>query len=118
MLDEIESDVPSWITRAPAPAVAADPTATTPAIALLFLFDGVGMARVGTDALLRQLGGKLAMAAFVEIQNDLAEAVETHWRQKAALTGVAPYPRIAADVWDLLMGVANLLCSTLLSNSL
>ena len=44
------------------------------------------------------------MAAFVEIQDDLAGAVEAHWRQKAALTGVAPYPRIAADVWDLLRG--------------
>ena len=58
MIDEIESDVPAWITRGPAPVAPAPPAATTPAIALLSLFDGVGMARVGTDGLLRQLGGK------------------------------------------------------------
>eukprot|EP00969_Alexandrium_andersonii_P171090 7563504-Alexandrium_andersonii.AAC.1 len=72
-------------------------------MALLSPFDGVGIARVALDVALRR-GRCLPMlhtAWFVEIEDHLAEAVESYWDRRAALTGEAPYRRLAGDVWDI-----------------
>ena len=56
-------------------------------VALLSLFDGTGMARVGMDDLLRMAGAPQALtnSAFVELNDELAHAVREHWRARTAL---------------------------------
>ena len=56
------------------PASIANGDRPPPEIALLSLFDGVGMARIATDMMLKALGGSLTAAAFAELQDDLAAA--------------------------------------------
>eukprot|EP00969_Alexandrium_andersonii_P186481 8239261-Alexandrium_andersonii.AAC.1 len=72
-------------------------------MALLTLFDGVGIARVALDVALRR--GRclplLHTAWFVEIEDHLAEAVEEYWNRRDGLAGEAPCRRLAGDVWDI-----------------
>eukprot|EP00974_Lingulodinium_polyedra_P070345 6806808-Lingulodinium_polyedra.AAC.1 len=73
--------------------------AEKPAIVLLSLFDGSGMARVGLDDLLRRLQIPDALRAswFAEIDNTLATAVERSWDQRARAGGGPPHRRAGSD---------------------
>ena len=78
-------------------------------VALLSLFDGTGMARLGMDDMLRMAGsaGALVYSAFAEIDGVLATAVEAQWRARAACGMGVPHTQIARDVWDLVRGDAG-----------
>ena len=88
------------------PAVNTGHEASARPIALLSLFDGTGMARVGMDDLLRMAGAPQALTSstFVELNDELAHAVGEHWRTRAALGAGVPHSQIARDVWDLVRG--------------
>ena len=75
-------------------------------VALLSVFDGTGMARLGMDDLLRMAGAPQALtnSAFVELNDELAHAVGEQWRARAALGTGIPHSQIARDVWDLVRG--------------
>ena len=76
----------------PPPATGAQVPGPRP-VALLSLFDGTGMARLGLDDLLRMAGAPQALvcSAFAELDDELATAVERRWQAHAALgMGGAP----------------------------
>eukprot|EP00974_Lingulodinium_polyedra_P115580 11155886-Lingulodinium_polyedra.AAC.1 len=56
---------------------------TSRTVALLSLFDGTGMVRVGMEDLLRLVDARAVLVAsgFSELNRTLAHAVEAHWRR-------------------------------------
>ena len=73
-------------------------------LAMLSLFDGVGTAAVAMQEFLdlTGMGHRMATAAFVEKDRDMAQRVAKAWENKHANQQCIQYRYIAEDVWDLL----------------
>ena len=105
ILESIYFARPAWARTAMAP-VALPAGANPPAIALLSVFDGVGLARLALGDVLLMLNMQqyLEASGFAEIDDALANAVSIHWRHRAGLQRRPPHVRVAPGVWDLLRG--------------
>eukprot|EP00974_Lingulodinium_polyedra_P056708 5454774-Lingulodinium_polyedra.AAC.1 len=66
------------------------------AIALLSLFDGTGIMRLGLDDLLWRIGatGALVASGFAELDPALAQSVHTHWDNATRLSLTLPHQRL------------------------
>ena len=82
--------------EAPLPTVLAAGAASP--IYLLSLFDGIGMARLGVEQILYDLGLRAALAAtwFVELDERLGCCVAARWAQQQP-----PYLQLTNDAWNL-----------------
>eukprot|EP00974_Lingulodinium_polyedra_P066694 6456040-Lingulodinium_polyedra.AAC.1 len=86
-------------------------TRTPRTIALLSMFDGTGMVRLGLDDLLRRIDatGALVASGFAELDPTPAQTVDARWGDRARLALTLPHRRLGHNVWEPLRNGARIL---------